>query len=192
MKPDPPLQGHRKLRKPEVVALWQLGFRPFYLLASGLSSLSIALWALQFSGWLGRSYLEGPIWHAHEMLFGFILTVIVGFLLTAGRNWSKQPTPRGLPLAVLALLWVAARVLVLTPYGWATAAAKTAFSLAAAVVLARIFIAGSNRRNYFFIALLVPMAAAALMVHLNKLGVVRLPDGWAYRSRWTPSSSSWP
>lgn len=68
------------------------------------------------------------------------------------------------------------RALVLTPYGRAAAAAKTAFPLAAAVVLARAFIAGSNRRNYFFIALLVLMAAAALMVHLNKLGVVRPPD----------------
>ena len=176
MTPDTPLQGPRASRITPGFALWQLGFRPFYLLASGFASLSIALWALQFSGWLGQSYLEGPIWHAHEMLFGFILAVMVGFLLTAGRNWSMQPTPRGLPLAVLALIWVAARVLVLTPYGWAAAAANTAFPLAAAVVLARAFIAGSNRRNYFFIALLVLMAAAALMVHLNKLGVVRLPD----------------
>ena len=34
-------------------ALWQLGFRPFFLLASSFAALSIALWALQFAGWLG-------------------------------------------------------------------------------------------------------------------------------------------
>ena len=77
-------------------ALWQLGFRPFYLLASSFAALSIALWAMQFAGWLPGAYLQGPMWHAHEMLFGFTLAVIVGFLFTAGRNWSGQPTPTGL------------------------------------------------------------------------------------------------
>ena len=42
-------------------ALWELGFRPFYLLASIFAALSIALWALQFSGMLAHAYLSGPI-----------------------------------------------------------------------------------------------------------------------------------
>ena len=46
-------------------------------------------------GWLGTPYLSGPLWHAHEIIFGFVLAVIVGFLFTAGRNWSNQPTPTG-------------------------------------------------------------------------------------------------
>jgi uncharacterized protein involved in response to NO len=163
---------------PAGFALWQLGFRPFYLLASGFAALSIALWALQYGGFLPAPYLAGPIWHAHEMLFGFALAVIVGFLFTAGRNWSNQPTPTGLPLAALALLWVVARVLVLTPYGWAAAIANVAFPLAAALALARPFIAARNRRNYFFVGLLLLLAAAALCVHLQMLGVLALP-GWA-------------
>ena len=104
-------------------ALWELGFRPFYLLASGFAALSIALWALQLSGVLTHAYLAGPLWHAHEMLFGFALAVIVGFLFTAGRNWTNEATPTGWPLALLALLWLVARVLVLTPWAWAAAAA---------------------------------------------------------------------
>ena len=91
-------------------AFWELGFRPFYLLASVFAALSIPLWALQFSGVLGHAYLAGPIWHAHEMLFGFTLAVIVGFLFTAGRNWTgpadadaasrSRPSPRcGSPAA---------------------------------------------------------------------------------------------
>ena len=76
----------------QAFALWQLGFRPFYLLASVFAALSIGLWALQFTGWLVRPYLQGPMWHAHEMLFGFALAVIVGFLLTAGSNWSNRST----------------------------------------------------------------------------------------------------
>ena len=158
-------------------ALWQLGFRPFYLLASVFAALSIGLWALQFSGWLGQTYLQGPLWHAHEMLFGFSLAVVVGFLFTAGRNWSNRPTPSGLPLAALAALWVAGRVLVLTPYGWAAAIVNAAFPLAAALALAIPFIASGNRRNYFFIALLALMSAAELAVHLDRLGVLHVP-GW--------------
>jgi len=162
---------------PPGFALWQLGFRPFYLLASVFAALSIALWALQFSGWLGTPYLAGPMWHAHEMLFGFTMAVVVGFLFTAGRNWSGRPTPTGAPLMALAALWVAGRVLVLTPYGWAAALANVAFPLAASIGLAIPFIAARNKRNYFFIGLLLLMAAAVLGVHLAQLGVTRLP-GW--------------
>jgi uncharacterized protein involved in response to NO len=158
-------------------ALWALGFRPFYLLASAFAALSIGLWALQFSGWLGQPYLQGPLWHAHEMLFGFTLAVVVGFLFTAGRNWSNRPTPTGLPLAALAALWVAGRVLVLTPFGWAAAIVNAAFPLAAAIALAIPFIASGNRRNYFFVALLVLMSAAVMGVHLEQLGVLQFP-GW--------------
>jgi uncharacterized protein involved in response to NO len=160
---------------PREFALWRLGFRPFYLLASAFAALSIALWSLQFAGWLGRPYLAGPLWHAHEMLFGFALAVVVGFLFTAGRNWSGRPTPTGVSLAALAALWLAGRVLVLTPWGWSAALVNAAFPLAAAVSLAVPFIAARNRRNYFFIGLLVALAAASLALHATQLGVLDAP-----------------
>lgn len=152
-------------------ALWQLGFRPFFLLGSGFAALSTALWAAQFAGWLPRPYLSGSLWHAHEMLFGFTLAVMVGFLFTAGRNWSNQPTPTGWPLAALALLWLAGRVLVLTPFGWAAAIVNAAFPLAAAAALAVPLWAARNRLNYFFVGLLVLLGAANLGIHLSQLGV---------------------
>ena len=162
---------------PRGFALWQLGFRPFYLLASSFAALSIALWALQYAGLLGAAYLSGPMWHAHEMLFGFVLAVIVGFLLTAGRNWANQPTPTGAPLMAQAALWLAARVLVLTPWGWAAAAANVGFAWASAYALGRALWAGRSQRNYFFVGLLVLMGVASLAVHLQLLGVLELP-GW--------------
>lgn len=158
-------------------ALWALGFRPFYLLASVFAALSIGLWGLQFAGLLSAPYLPAPIWHAHEMLFGFALAVIVGFLFTAGSNWSNRPTPTGGLLIALVLLWLAGRVLVLTPFGWAAALVNAAFPLAAAVALAVPFIAAGVRRNYFFIGLLALLGLAALAVHLDRLGVLALP-GW--------------
>lgn len=172
LQEPPPRHG---AAAPRGIALWQLGFRPFYLLASSFAALSVPLWALQYAGLLPRPYLDGPIGHAHEMLFGFVLAVIVGFLFTAGRNWSGRPTPSGAALAALAALWLAARVLALTPWGWAAAAANTGFVLAAAAGLGHALVGAGNRRNYFFIGLLLLLAAASLWVHLALLGVAALP-----------------
>lgn len=117
-------------------ALWQLGFRPFYLLASLFSAASVLLWAAQYSGWLPAAYLQGPLWHGHEMLFGYTMAVVAGFLLTAVRNWTGLPTPAGRPLMALAALWVAGRVLVLTPLGAWPAVVNAAFPVALAAAIA--------------------------------------------------------
>lgn len=160
---------------PHHLALWDLGFRPFYLLAAAFAALSVPLWALQFSGWVGSAWLRGPLWHAHEMVFGYTLAVVVGFLFTAGRNWSGQPTPTGRPLMALAALWVAARVLVLTPWGVAAALANVVFPLLAAWGLWRALRAGGNQRNYFFVGLLCVLATANAALHLAQLGWLQLP-----------------
>ena len=60
---------------PRGFALWSLGFRPFYLLASIFGATSVLLWAAQVSGLLPHAYLQGPLWHGHEMLFGYTLAV---------------------------------------------------------------------------------------------------------------------
>lgn len=172
-----PLQESRRDAAPTGLALWALGFRPFYLLAALLALLSVPLWALQFSGWLSGAWLRGPAWHAHEMVFGYALAVVIGFLFTAGRNWSGQPTPTGRPLMALALLWLAARVLVLTPYAWAALLANVAVPWLAAWGLWRALRAGGNRRNYFFVALLVLIGVAAGVLHLRLMGRLDLGAG---------------
>jgi len=156
-------------------ALWNLGFRPFYLLASLFSALSIALWTAQSAGWLSVAYLQGQLWHGHEMLFGFTLAVVAGFLLTAVRAWTGQPTPAGAPLMTLAALWVAGRILVLTPYGGAAALVNAAFPLALAVAIGIPLVRSRNARNYFFIGLLAAMAALVAALHLALLGIAVLP-----------------
>jgi uncharacterized protein involved in response to NO len=157
------------------VALLDLGFRPFYLLASIFAALSVALWAAQYSGWLPGAYLAGSVWHAHEMLFGYTMAVIAGFLFTAVRNWTQRPTPRGPLLAAFALLWIAGRILVLTPYALAAAVVNAAFPLAIAAGIAVPMLHAGNRRNYFFIALLAAIGVAALCVHLAFMGVIDWP-----------------
>lgn len=160
-------------------ALWNMAFRPFYLGATAFSALTMMHWALQWSGMLGDSfYTISPLWHAHEMLFGYALAVIVGFLLTAARVWTGRPTLSGKPLAVLFCLWVISRVLVLTPFLWASAVSNVAFVLLAAIALARPILASGNRRNYFFLILLALFCVSTFSIHLAMLGLTQLP-GWA-------------
>ena len=161
---------------PREFALWNLGFRPFYLLASAFASLSILLWVGEYTGLWSGAYARDPVWHAHEMLFGYTIAVISGFLFTAGRNWTGQPTPTGALLAGYALLWIAGRISVLTPYPMLAALLNAAFPIAVAVGLAVPLARSRNRRNYFFVPLLAALGVVTLVVHLGRLGVVALPQ----------------
>ena len=156
-------------------ALWSLGFRPFYLLASGFAALSIALWVAQYAGVLPIAYLPASVWHGHELIFGYTMAVMAGFLLTAVRTWTNHPTPTGMPLMALALLWIAGRVLVLLPYAMAAAVVNAAFPAAVACSVAVPLVRSGNRRNYFFVALLLMLSGAVLIVHLSAMGVVEMP-----------------
>jgi uncharacterized protein involved in response to NO len=164
------------MHAPAAFALWNLGFRPFYFLASVFAALSVALWTCEYAGYLSAGYLRVPVWHGHEMLFGYTLAVVTGFLFTAVRNWTGQPTPTGALLAAYAALWAAGRVLVLTPYALTAALVNAAFPLAVAVAIGIPLIRSGNRRNYFFIALLVVLGLASLAAHLSFMGILGWPQ----------------
>ena len=93
-------------------ALFNLGFRPFFLLAGVYALISIFIWGgIYVYGWpVPRLPFSTMHWHAHEMIFGYGMAVAAGFLLTAVRNWTGLDTLRGYPLAGLATLWLAARL----------------------------------------------------------------------------------
>ncbi len=139
--------------------LWRLGFRPFYLLAAAFAAFAVPFWILGYSGQLHLpTALPLPLWHAHEMIFGFIVAVITGFLFTAVRNWTGQPTPTGLPLALIALLWVLGRLALLMgslPYAmWI----DMSFLPVVAIAVARPLWLRRQRRNYFVPLLLLGLA----------------------------------
>ena len=48
-------------------------------------------------------------WHAHEMIFGFAMPVVAGFLLSAVATWTGLPGTSGTPLKILFSLWLLAR-----------------------------------------------------------------------------------
>jgi uncharacterized protein involved in response to NO len=138
--------------------LLALGFRPFYLLAGGYAALGVAAWGLQYGGWLPGGNI---LWHAHEMLFGYAFAVIAGFLLTAVRVWTGRPTPSGLPLAGIAALWLASRGIAFFSLP-AAAVADMLFAIAVAWGIGVPLVASGNRRNWFFIALVLALGAASL------------------------------
>ena len=94
-------------------SLFELGFRPFFLLAILFSIIATVLWMATYTfGWrLPVSNITPIAWHGHEMVFGYSTAIIAGFLLTAVRNWTGVQTIKGLPLALLALTWLLARIL---------------------------------------------------------------------------------
>jgi uncharacterized protein involved in response to NO len=155
--------------------LLRLGFRPFYLGAAVFAVLAIPLW---LGLWLGHVRLDLPVppmlWHAHEMLYGFAVAVIVGFLLTAGKAWTGLPTPRGASLGALALLWLAARIAgVAAPYP-VYAALDVLLLPVVAAIFASVLLRGKNKRNLPLAAILVLLALANLCFHLSVAGIVAL------------------
>jgi uncharacterized protein involved in response to NO len=101
------------------VALHHLGFRPFFLLAGIFSFILVAAWVWLYrdpSVMLHGQQISAVSWHAHEMVYGYAMAVVAGFLLTAVRNWTGVQTLHGLPLMVLALFWLLARLMPFVPH----------------------------------------------------------------------------
>jgi uncharacterized protein involved in response to NO len=156
-------------------ALFALGFRPFFLLAAFSAPLLITLWLLQLSGKITLSTYYSPTgWHAHEMLFGYTVAVISGFLLTAAGNWTGVKMINGWRLLLLSLVFIFAR---LTPFisdlpYWIITVVDLAFIPLVALIIAVPVIRAKQWSNFIFVPLLLTMAAANLVVHLGALDII--------------------
>jgi uncharacterized protein involved in response to NO len=158
------------------LAIAAKGFRPFFLLAAAFAASIVPMWLAVLTGLASASAYPDPVtWHAHEMLFGFTAAVIGGFLLTAVGNWTQRETLVGVPLLVLAGIWLLGRVAMVfsvsLPRG-VPALVDLAFLPLLVVALARPIILGKNRRNLVMLVVLTALFAANLVVHLDALGVL--------------------
>ena len=150
--------------------VFALGFRPFYLLAACFAALAVPLWVLRYLGWLALPANVDLNWHMHEMLFGFIVTVVIGFLYTAGRNWTGLWTPRGGHLAALALVWLAGRLAMLLAPPLVAAVFDLIFLPLVAWPLYRVFKLSANYRNMVMVGLLALLTLANAVYHAAVLG----------------------
>lgn len=154
-----------------VAPVWRQAFRPFFLGGALFSALSIGLWALVLAGKIQLIPYGNPVfWHAHEMMFGFVCAIIVGFLLTAVQNWTGIRATNGKPLIILFLIWLLARVGMLTGltgYEWVIALVDISFLPLAAFFMARILFQAGNRRNFIFLPILILLGFANVLTHLS-------------------------
>jgi len=155
--------------------IFALGFRPFFLLAGWLAILLMAFWVPVFVGGVASDIYYAQIdWHSHEMIFGYTVAVIAGFLLTAVRNWTNTPTPSGLPLAGMSALWLVARILPILVAifpRWLIAAADLAFLPTLVTGIAVPLLQNKEKQNLIFLPLLAVLWSADLLVHADVLGL---------------------
>ncbi|MDE1334720.1 NnrS family protein [Vibrio aestuarianus] len=147
----------------ERIPAWlRLGFRPFFLLGSLYAIIAISLWVWMFQ--TGQpSMLQVPAlwWHVHEMLFGFAMAIVVGFLLTAVQNWTGINGTKHYRLLLLVVLWLAARVLLWTPVPlWLTSSIEALFLALAAYEIGSRVVKAKGWKNLFFVPLFVLAIAA--------------------------------
>lgn len=160
-EPTPAGQPHPLLR---------LGFRPFYLLAAALAALSVPLWLAGYKGALPTLPAVNMLWHMHEMVFGFAGAVIVGFLFTAGRNWTNLQTPAGGQLAALAGLWIAGRAAMLLAPGVPALIVDGLFLPLCALAFGRVLVQAQSKRNYPICGILILLSIANLLFHVAANG----------------------
>lgn len=85
-----------------------MGFRVFFLGGALFAVITMALWMFVYTGKLSLGSglaLHTFYWHGHEMLYGYTLAIIAGFLLTAVQTWTSVTMPYGYHLLGIFTSW---------------------------------------------------------------------------------------
>ncbi len=134
------------------------GHRPFFLLAGLYAALALPMWLLAWRGILPLT----STWHGHEMVFGFAVAAIAGFLLAAVPKWTDSKPFRGPRVALLVTLWFVGRLGMWIP---GLARLDLLFLPVLALFLGREIWHARNRRNYGVPLLLGALWALNLLFH---------------------------
>ncbi|RYE85557.1 MAG: hypothetical protein EOP19_09235, partial [Hyphomicrobiales bacterium] len=146
-------------------AILSYGFRPFFLAAGLFAILAMLGWigALTLGWELGGDTYGALAWHAHEMVFGYAVAALAGYMLTAIPNWTGRLPLSGLPLLRLVGLWLAGRLAMAHPDLWGVypaVAVDAAFLPTLALLVGREIVAGKNWKN---LKVLVALSLLALI-----------------------------
>ncbi len=151
--------------------LLSVAFRPFFLIGSFCAFGVIFFWTI---GLLGIGPMSGfpnlYLWHAHEMVFGFVLAVVAGFSLTAVATWTGRPPIKDAKLVWLIFAWSVGRIAMVYSPHWPAmlvAVADLLFPCLLAIFFGREVIAANNQRNLPLVVVVALFAALNLLFHLG-------------------------
>lgn len=156
-----------------------LSFRVFFSAAAVFAIVMMVLWSFVFTGHtdIDAQVLNPLYWHGHEMIYGYALAVVAGFLLTAVKTWTGVMMPHGYSLLAVFACWLLARL------GWlafglgVTIAGSSAWLLYAAALFDLLFV-GSMAFVIFRAVLQVKQYKQ--MGILAKLALLTLGNGLCY------------
>ncbi len=158
-----------------------LGFRPFFFAAGLVAVLSMIIWYLMYQHQLlSADFVLPQLWHAHEMIFAYAMAVIAGFLLTAVKNWTGIQTIHGLPLLLLFILWLLARLLPFVAHIPlpVLAVMDVSFLLLVCIFVMIPIIKARSWNNIGIVSKLFLMALAHTVYYLGVLGVLKQGIHW--------------
>ena len=142
----------------DIAPIWQLAFRAGFLAAAAFAVLAMGRW-LSWMLWpqTWHGYIPPNWWHAHEMIFGFALPVVAGFLLTAVATWTSLPATRGWRLQLLFGMWLVARLVLWLAPQWRLVAwvAEMVFIAIISIELGARVWARRQWRNMLFLPVLL-------------------------------------
>lgn len=89
-----------------------MAFRIFFSGGALFAVVIMLLWAFVFMGQtaIDAQTLSPFYWHGHEMIYGYALAIVAGFLLTAVKTWTGVMMPHGYKLLGIFSCWLMARL----------------------------------------------------------------------------------
>ena len=167
-----------------IPAYLRLGFRPFFFLGSLYAVIAIVAWVIMFQN--GQpEMLKVPAlwWHVHEMLFGFSMAIVVGFVLTAVQTWTGVNGTKHYRLAVLVGLWLAPRILFWTPAPlWLISSVEALFLIFAAYEIGFRVVKSKGWKNLFFIPLFILAIVANFASYATIKGMPPFPSSAVWQA----------
>lgn len=159
--------------------LFASGFRASFLAAGVAATVLVPLWVLIWGfGWSLATNWPPTLWHAHEMLFGFVAAAIAGFLLTAVPSWTGSRGFAGPPVMIVSGIWLTARILIATSAHWPAllvAIVDVGFLVAVGALVAPPLLRANNRNT----PLLLVLALLASCNAVNHWAIAHFDAGMA-------------
>jgi uncharacterized protein involved in response to NO len=161
-----------------VSPLLSYAFRPFFLLGAAFAIVMVLLWIMALHAPMGLPP-EMFYWHGHEMLVGFGMAAVAGFLLTAISRWTGRSPVQGRELVLLVAAWLLGRLAMGFAFAypaWVAAVADMIFPVLLVYFVGRELIKGDSARNFPIVGIVGLLAALNLLYHLGRAGVTEGDD----------------